>query len=107
MLDDFGVAQGTPITLRCDIRETTTAPPARPQWCEFDWGHAFMVSQSETQGERMCVGDTVANDQWPVLAYGGVWQAEGFTCRSEASGLTCFNAFRHGFTLSKASQKLF
>jgi hypothetical protein len=107
MLDDFGVDTGTPVTLRCDIRQTSNATPPRPQWCEYDWGNSFSVSASKTKAELMCVGDTVTSDDWPVLGYGDVWQAEGFTCRSEKSGLTCFNAFRNGFSLSRAAQKLF
>jgi len=107
LLDDFGVDTGTPIVLRCDILKTTNASPPRPQWCEYEWGSSFALTQNKAKGEYMCVGDTVASDDWATLGYGDVWQAEGFTCRSERTGLTCINAFSNGFTLSKASQKLF
>jgi hypothetical protein len=40
----------------------------------------------------------------PVQAYGEVWQRGRFTCRSEQSGMTCFNAMQHGFSLSRAEQ---
>jgi hypothetical protein len=43
----------------------------------------------------------------PVLAYGEVWQRGGFTCKSEQTGITCFNADRHGFSLSRAKQEVF
>ena len=43
----------------------------------------------------------------PVLAYGEVWQRGGFTCKSEQTGMTCFNAERRGFSLSRAKQKVF
>jgi hypothetical protein len=43
----------------------------------------------------------------PVLAYGEVWQRAGFTCRSEQTGLTCFNAMPHGFSLARASRRCF
>jgi hypothetical protein len=33
--------------------------------------------------------------------------ATGFTCKSEQSGITCFNADRHGFSLSRAKQEVF
>jgi hypothetical protein len=43
----------------------------------------------------------------PVLAYGEVWQRGGFTCKSEQTGVTCFNADRRGFSLSRARQEVF
>jgi len=42
----------------------------------------------------------------PVLAYGEIWQRAGFTCRSDQTGLTCFNAMLHGFSLARAEQKV-
>jgi hypothetical protein len=35
------------------------------------------------------------------------WQCGGFTCKSEPSGITCFNADRNGFSLSRSEQKAF
>jgi hypothetical protein len=43
----------------------------------------------------------------PMLAYGEVWQRGGFTCKSEQTGVTCFNADRRGFSLSRAKQEVF
>jgi hypothetical protein len=43
----------------------------------------------------------------PVLAYSEVWQRAGFTCRSEQTGLTCFNAMQRGFSLARAKQEVF
>ena len=108
MIDDYGMADGSyPPFLRCDILEMTAPPPPRPDNCEFDWGSAFSIAQEDQTGQRLCVSDSVASDRWEVLGYGSVWQQMGFTCLSEQKGLTCFNAKRHGFTLSRASQKLF
>jgi uncharacterized protein DUF6636 len=108
MIDDYGMADNSyPPFLRCDILDTTTTTPKKPSWCEFDWGNAFSIKRDGQLGERLCVSDSVANDNWPTLAYGTVWQQLGFTCRSEQSGLTCFNAKHHGFTLSRSAQKLF
>jgi hypothetical protein len=91
--------------LRCDIREMTTNP-RRPADCDLEWGHAFELS-SKGSGTRLCYGDTVLDKSLPVLAYGEVWQRGGFTCTSEQSGITCFNADRHGFSLSRAKQEVF
>lgn len=56
---------------------------------------------------RICAGDTVMGPSLPVLAYGEVWQRAGFTCRSEQTGLTCFNAMQRGFSLARAKQEVF
>ena len=94
-------------SLRCDILEFNSAPPPKPAWCEFDWGQAFVITADGQSGQRICYSDTVANDQWPVLSYGSKWQGPGFACQSDESGVTCVNTHRHGFILSRGSQKLF
>jgi uncharacterized protein DUF6636 len=50
---------------------------------------------------------TITRPLAPVLAYGDIWQRAGFTCRSEQTGLTCFNAMQHGFGLSRSKQEVF
>ena len=90
--------------LRCDIINTETRPQ-RPASCELDWGHAFEMSAKGSA--RICAGDTIMDPSLPVLAYGEVWQRAGFRCRSDQTGLTCFNAVQHGFSLARAEQKVF
>jgi hypothetical protein len=92
-------------TLRCDIMEATVTA-RRPADCDLEWGKAFEMN-AKGGAARICYGDTVIDKSLPVLAYGDVWQRGGFTCRSEQSGLTCFNAMQHGFSLSRAEQKVF
>jgi len=91
--------------LRCDITNMDSRP-RRPADCELDYGHAFAMS-AKGAAERICAGDTIMDPSLPVLAYGEVWQRAGFTCRSEQTGLTCFNAMQHGFSLARAEQKVF
>ena len=91
--------------LRCDIA-TMDTQPRRPADCDLDWGHAFEMTAKGSAG-RICHGDTVMDPRLPLLAYGEVWQRGGFTCRSEQTGLTCFNAMQHGFSLARAEQKVF
>ena len=88
MLDNL---EATAIKVRCDIREIDRTPP-RPSSCDGDYGHAFAIAADGQQGERWCVGDTTYDPSHPVLEYGQVWQMKGFTCRSEQTGLTCFNS---------------
>jgi len=91
--------------LRCDIMEATVTA-RRPRDCDLEWGKAFEM-RPKGSAERLCYGDTVMDPGLPVLAYGDVWQRGGFTCKSEQTGVTCFNADRRGFSLSRAKQELF
>ncbi|MGY3031515.1 hypothetical protein ACVIIV_000685 [Bradyrhizobium sp. USDA 4354] len=91
--------------LRCDIMNMD-ARPRRPADCELDYGNAFEMSAKGAAG-RICAGDTVMNPSLPALAYGEVWQRGGFTCRSEQTGLTCFNAMQRGFSLARGRQEVF
>lgn len=92
-------------TLRCDIEEMAVPPP-QPSSCRFQWGHAF---EMEVKGpaEPICTDDHTFDPGLQDLPYGQVWQRDGFTCRSEQSGVTCFNADQHGFSLSRAHQRVF
>jgi hypothetical protein len=92
-------------TLRCDIMEATVTA-RRPADCDLEYGKAFEM-RAKGSAVRLCYGDTVMDQALPILAYGQVWQRGGFTCTSEQSGVTCFNAERHGFALSRAKQELF
>lgn len=91
--------------LRCDIM-SMDARPRRPADCDLDYGHAFAMN-AKGAAARICAGDTVMDASLPVLSYGEIWQRAGFTCRSEQTGLTCFNAMQHGFSLARAEQKVF
>ena len=92
-------------TLRCDIAAMDTKP-RRPADCDLEWGDAFEMN-AKGPAARICHGDTALDPTLPVLAYGEVWQRGGFTCKSEPSGLICFNADRHGFSLARARQEVF
>ena len=92
--------------LRCDIAQVSGPLPPRPRDCELEWGQAFAMTAT-SRSERLCYGDTVADNSLPVLAYGSTWRRGGFTCTSEQTGVTCSNAPGHGFALSRAVQRLF
>jgi hypothetical protein len=93
------------ITLRCDIMEATVTA-RRPADCDLEYGKAFEM-RAKGRAIRLCYGDTIMDKTLPPLAYGEVWQRGGFTCTSEQTGVTCFNAERRGFSLSRAKQELF
>jgi hypothetical protein len=92
-------------SLRCDIAEANVTA-RRPADCDLEWGKAFEMN-AKGAAVRICYGDTVMDPKNPVLAYGEVWQRGGFTCTSEQTGITCFNADRRGFSLSRAKQEVF
>ena len=98
-------ADGKQNTLRCDIVAMETKP-RRPADCELDYGGAFEMN-AKGPAARICHGDTVMDPRLPVLGYGEMWQRGGFTCTSEQTGVTCFNAERRGFSLARAKQDVF
>ena len=91
--------------LSCDIAAMENKP-RRPADCELDYGGAFEMNAKGTAA-RICHGDTVMDKSLPVLDYGELWQRGGFTCKSEQTGITCFNADRRGFSLARAKQEVF
>ena len=93
--------------LRCDIREKLAVPPPQPKDCDLEWGDAYAMTSRGNRVELICHGDTVFDRSLMELPYGAVWQQDGFTCKSETSGITCFNDDRHGFSISRIKQMLF
>jgi hypothetical protein len=97
---------GAQSAIRCDIAAMETKPK-RPANCDLEYGQAFMMHARGSDAERICYGDALSDKPLPVVAYGEVWQHRGFTCTVEQVGVTCSNADRHGFSLSRAKQELF
>lgn len=93
--------------VRCDMSELTPTYRTAPPECEFDWGSSFAVDAISRKGYLACVSDSVANDDGLELGYGTSVSLGGIVCSSEKSGVSCTNPAGHGFTISKARQKLF
>ncbi|HMS96501.1 MAG: hypothetical protein JNN02_05240 [Tabrizicola sp.] len=91
---------------RCDLIELTPSYTKAPAGCDLDWGFAFLVAD-EGKGFLGCVGDTTIGQGNPVLPYGEAVSLGGISCVSAKTGMTCTNAEGHGFSVSKASQRLF
>lgn len=91
---------------RCDILEATRSFTRTPSDCELDWGYSFAVGPSGA-GVPICVGDTVADRQSPILGYGETITLGDFACTSERTGMTCTNAYYGGFTVARAGQQVF
>ncbi|HVF74564.1 MAG TPA: DUF6636 domain-containing protein [Acidimicrobiales bacterium] len=72
---------------RCDIREKSWQPPAKPADCDLDWGNSMAVTAGGAV--FVCAGDSVEDDKAPPLPYGGVVARGDVRCRSDESGMTC------------------
>jgi hypothetical protein len=102
----YFAGDGDPV-IRCDLRQVSKRSLPRPRDCELEWGQAFEIGARARRGEPLCYGDTVQDNRLPVLPYGQSWQRGGLGCLSEQTGVTCRNAGGHGFTLSRAAQRVF
>ena len=90
-----------PRSLRCDIASGLKPRPRRPKDCvHLNWGDSYTMN---VNGRPIvtCHGDTEIIKGSKVIAYGKTWSRGGFECRSRASGLTCKNASRDGWFLSR------
>lgn len=81
----------------------------------------YELSYNSSSGQNYCPIDDLAEAKItydPVagadvlsaivdLGYGSTFEKNGISCTSEKTGLTCKNTAGHGFSLSKAKQKIF
>ena len=93
--------------VRCDMKQLKQSYTKRPVDCELDWGSAFGIAADGKSGKVICHGDTLFGTEPRKLEYGKTLEVGGFQCLSEKTGLTCKNSAGHGFTLSRARQKVF
>jgi hypothetical protein len=100
--------------MRCDISQFTpsfkTAPPGTSNEtivCTPALLHGYSITPKGSSGKAFCPTDAVIDPGSAVLPYGATFRRGGVTCASETSGMTCKNAAGHGFSLSRAQQKVF
>ena len=96
-----------PAGVRCDMVDLVQSYTTPPPGCDLDYGTSFYIDLQTAKGVLYCHGDTIILPTMPVLAYGNRMSVGGITCASERTGMTCTNPAGHGFTLSKARQRLF
>jgi hypothetical protein len=99
----FGETPGA----RCDLVELTPTY-AENTGCDGNWGDAFFVGL-EGKAVPVCYSDSdsVVDRDSPILQYGETMTKGIMSCRSQKTGVTCTNGQGHGFTVSKAAQRLF
>lgn len=93
--------------VRCDIGNFTPSALPAPEGCDYDWGNAFWIGSVDRRGGLACISDAISDPGNSVLGYGESVSGGGVTCTSAKSGMTCENSAGHGFTLSKAKQRVF
>jgi hypothetical protein len=99
-------SDGAESSVRCDMASLVPSYTAPPPDCEFDWGSSFAVSKTG-KGVLACVSDPAASPDAVVLPYGEAISFGGISCVSAKTGMTCTNAEGHGFSISKAKQRLY
>ncbi len=95
---------------RCDIRSWNyPAPPATQDCGPADFSAGTAEIGAEGSGVvGACAGDTVADPNNPVLAYGHNAGIGQFGCHSAENGVTCANLrTQRGFRLSRDSYQVF
>lgn len=88
---------------RCDLRTHTYRTPARPSYCDLDYGDSISVG---TRGKAYftCHGDTVFGSS-TVLHYGQTTRVGTLQCTSLKTGMSCVNLRSgHGFLISKSKR---
>jgi len=100
--------------IRCDISQFTPSFKTVPRGtsneaiiCTPALLRGYSVTPSASTGRAFCPTDAVIDPGSSVLPYGARITRGGMTCVSETSGMTCKNAAGHGFSISRAQQKVF
>jgi hypothetical protein len=92
--------------VRCDIREHAWKAPAKPKWCDVDWGNGLEVGR-RGNGHVVCAGDTVLGGK-RVLGYRKSIRRGRFKCTSRRDGMRCVNLRNdHGFKLARRKASWF
>ena len=97
---NIGCALSAKWGARCDIKAHTWKAPAKPKWCDVDWGSGLEVGRRGT-GHVVCAGDTVFGGK-RVLGYRKSLRRGRFTCTTYRNGVRCVNSrTTHGFKLAR------
>lgn len=100
-----------PTRTEAGCQGVTTPIPAKPENCMVNWGNGIRVT-GNGPGEFLCSGGPVYASGVPaadsVLPVGDKVSSFGFTCKSQANGVTCTkDATGHGFRIAADSNETF
>lgn len=91
--------------VNCDMRDYA-ASYTLPVGCD-GLTTVFSAWDFSLKGGLSCTDANLLQSDNPVLAYGEAISFGGISCVSAKTGMTCTNAAGHGFSIARASQKLF
>ena len=99
-IPDFAPYQGVRCTTRYPVSRELAQP--RPADCELDWGFTFILpAQGKAEIRWECRGDTDFSSAGTALEDGQSIKGDGWQCTRQGSGISCENAYRHGFTIDR------
>lgn len=82
-------------------------PTSTKKDCDLDWTDGYTLSKAgHGKFEGLCHGDVFWWVNSPVLPYGKTVKGNGWQCTSKKTGMVCQNTQKHGFKISKKSQKV-
>jgi hypothetical protein len=90
-------------SLRCMVLDYVGKEPRKPADCDLDWGAGATLEVRGRASLFVCAGDTIQDNEAPLLAYGTSKKYGSFRCASALAGLTCVNRSNRGFFLSRKS----
>ncbi len=94
-----------PVAARCDVQNAHWSAP-KPARCTMAYGDSAEVGTRKA--DLTCHSDTVFGaPDLVTLPYGQSAKYHDLYCTSRTTGITCWNALGHGFTVSRESYKLF
>ena len=97
----FTPAGGTTVYMPRDGGPELVCERISPRYVTVIMGPKGAVQRIDNPGEQGCCGIG------PVLGYGQTWVHGPFTCQSRTTGLTCRHKDGRGFSLNRASIKVF
>lgn len=91
-----------PAALMCSIERYSFGPPSRPAGCHLNWSTSLLDLTSAGAALGQCVAGPQVTVASHVLDYGDVLRAQGFSCYSGGTALTCVEGKTgHGFRVSR------
>lgn len=92
----------------CSIDQRDWAPTPKPASCPANWADNHVAVDQAGAVSGQCLGGVEVPPVAAVLPYGRTVTANGVSCSSAETGITCrYEATGHGFTLRRAALELF
>ena len=99
-IPDFAPYQGVRCTTSYPISQNLNQ--AKPADCPLAWYATFVLpAKGKAEIRWECRGDTDFSSAGTALEDGQSIKGDGWQCTRQGSGISCENAYRHGFTIDR------